>query len=471
MKPKLKEIGPISGRKQKKMRATVKELQRMKLLRKRMELDKRIQENTQKSPVRKVILYPPIPPPPAPGMSAGSSSSGAAPSRSRLSPRRRRSTKRPLKPANSGDTIVIDSEDDCAVFQLQHPLFYVDTTGGFNDKEVPRYDNSATGAQQPSDEPSVMIVEESLLEEGEIRDEVGEKEKTSILNRRVNDEEIPISEDEDDDGDVVGCDKSTVPKPKQLEDESVVFCSEVIDLDREETRKQAEPLDFIPIWFDMEGVGSRDKLKRSPRRKIFQDLEKKKKGQTKKGDSAGGNAAETGEGSAVAKRFVVIDGNNVAYAHTHGQAFSVKGLDICIQYFKKMGHEVKAVVPQYRLKKDKSTDQKLLEDLYKKGDIILAPSKNLPGQKSSCYDDRLIISVAEKFDGVVISNDNFRDLLAENDSWKKIIETRVAGYTWAMDAFFLPDDPYGRKGPSLAEMLQVNPSAPSASSSTSTKEK
>lgn len=34
--------------------------------------------------------------------------------------------------------------------------------------------------------------------------------------------------------------------------------------------------------------------------------------------------------------------------HTHGEVFSVKGLDICIQYIKKMGHEVKAVVPQFR---------------------------------------------------------------------------------------------------------------------------
>lgn len=131
----------------------------------------------------------------------------------------------------------------------------------------------------------------------------------------------------------------------------------------------------------------------------------------------------------------------------------------------------------FRLKKEKSTDQRLLEELYKKGDILLAPSKNLPGQKSSSYDDRLIISVAEKFDGVIISNDNFRDLMEENDcrftfishrifylqfisgsflpvAWKKIIETRVAGYTWVMDAFFLPDDPYGRKGPSLTDMLQ-----------------
>lgn len=153
----------------------------------------------------------------------------------------------------------------------------------------------------------------------------------------------------------------------------------------------------------------------------------------------------------------------------------MKGLDICIQHFKKMGHNVKAVVPQFRQKKDKSTDQKRLDELYKAGDVLLAPSKSIPGQYSSSYDDRLILSVAEKFDGVVISNDNFRDLLqTDNDckfavfnsnhnqlkspnfipAWKKIIKTRVIGYTWVMDEFFLPDDPYGRHGPKLKDLLE-----------------
>lgn len=288
-----------------------------------MKLDKRIQENIKRSPVRKMMLYPPIPPPPAPGTTASSSSSSLAPSRSRPSPRRQRNTKRPLKPANSGDTIVIDSEDDCATFQQQHQLFYVDTTGGFNDKEVPRY-VKGSGAQE-SEDPSVMVVEESILEDGEIRDNVEDDEdkdkgKSDVLNKRVNDEEIPISEDEDDDDEVVDCEKSTVSKPKQLEDQSVIFCSEVIDLDREATRKKTEALDFIPVWFDLEGVGSRGKSKRSPRRKIFQGLEKKKQKEQKaterpqQQEKSDEDVAEAGESSGMKKRFVVIDGNNVAFA-------------------------------------------------------------------------------------------------------------------------------------------------------------
>uniref|UniRef100_A0A182P3N1 RNase_Zc3h12a domain-containing protein n=1 Tax=Anopheles epiroticus TaxID=199890 RepID=A0A182P3N1_9DIPT len=153
------------------------------------------------------------------------------------------------------------------------------------------------------------------------------------------------------------------------------------------------------------------------------------------------------------KRMIIIDGNNVAYGHLNGKMFSVKGLELCINYFKKLGHEVTAVVPQFKLKKHQSTDYVLLEKLHRQGDVTLAPCKSLPGQFSSSYDDRLILSIAEQFDGVIISNDNYRDLLDISPEWRRIIETRVVGYSWVKDCFFLPDDPYGRYGPTLQQIL------------------
>lgn len=336
------------------------------------------------------------------------------------------------QPSLIGDPIVIDSEDED---DTNHkPLFYVDNKGGYNDKEVPKYKK-----RDPDDDDLSVMLVESTLEEGEIRDEdlvetVGSAKPSKVKNK----EEIPIPEEDDEEDSEENSEEGwtlkTVPLPKQLDsaDQSVIFCSEVIDLAREDSRPKA--LDFIPI--------GRPSPKRRRKNKITTNQI------VDSSTCAASNESET------IKRFVVIDGNNVAFSHAQGQSYSVKGLDICIKYFKNLGHVVKAVVPQYRLRKDKSTDQKLLEELYKNGDVLLAPSKNLPGQRSSSYDDRLLISVAEKFDGVVISNDNFRDLLTENDSWKKIIKTRVIGYTWAMDEFFLPDDPYGRHGPKLKELLE-----------------
>ncbi|XP_053690014.1 uncharacterized protein LOC128738714 [Sabethes cyaneus] len=444
-KPKLPDIRESNRRKMKRVQKRVQQ----RLLRRSLEKEKRKQRNNnQPSSSGRTMLYPPIAPPPPPNHLLN------RPSTSRSPQRQRNRAIGQLKTMDA-ETIVIDSEDDSLVPPEPVPLFYEDTLGGFNDKEVPSYDKvflirtpdtpyplrtyvpryhaeDNDGEQTQADQGVLM---ESMLEEGEIRDA---DETCNAINNTINAEEIPISDDEVDLGD------QALPTPKRADSEdcSVIFCSEVIDLDRDDTAKE-KALEFIPIGFELDG---QSRKKRTPR----------KKRNNNGSNTANAENATTEE--TTSKRMVVIDGNNVAFGHTCGQGFSVKGLEICIQHFKKMGHEVNAVVPQFRLKKDKSTDQKLLEKLYKDGDVLLAPSKNLPGQRSSSYDDRLIISVAEKFDGVVISNDNFRDLLTESDSWKKIIETRVIGYTWAKDAFFLPDDPYGRHGPKLKDLLECSKS-------------
>lgn len=63
-----------------------------------------------------------------------------------------------------------------------------------------------------------------------------------------------------------------------------------------------------------------------------------------------------------------------------------------------------------------STDPDALERLKNAGKVVITPCKNLPGQKSSSYDDRNILEIAERFDGVIISNDNYSDLLGERPS-------------------------------------------------------
>lgn len=94
--------------------------------------------------------------------------------------------------------------------------------------------------------------------------------------------------------------------------------------------------------------------------------------------------------------------------------FSVKGIEICLEFFEKEGYEVKAVVPQKRLKKNLSSDSEMLEKLHRQGKIVLTPCKNLPGKCATSYDDRFIIQLAQEFDAAIISNDNYRDLAAEN---------------------------------------------------------
>lgn len=105
----------------------------------------------------------------------------------------------------------------------------------------------------------------------------------------------------------------------------------------------------------------------------------------------------------------------VCSSHSPNRTFSVRGLAICIEFFEREGHVVKAVVPQMRLKQNMSSDPALLETLHKQGKVLLTPCKNLPGQNVTSYDDRFIMDLASEFDAAVISNDNYRDLFFENE--------------------------------------------------------
>lgn len=153
-------------------------------------------------------------------------------------------------------------------------------------------------------------------------------------------------------------------------------------------------------------------------------------------------------------RMVVIDGSNVAMQHTKGRIFSVKGLKICIDYFLQRGHVVKAFVPHFRCKYGKSTDGKLLDQLERQGLVVYTPSREIQGRMITSYDDRYIVQCAAEFDGVIVSGDNYRDLLTENPRWRNVIENRLLQFTWVGDMIMFPRDPLGRNGPTLEEFLK-----------------
>lgn len=78
------------------------------------------------------------------------------------------------------------------------------------------------------------------------------------------------------------------------------------------------------------------------------------------------------------------------------------------------------------MKKNLSTDPVTLEKLNIAGKVVLTPCKNLPGNRSSSYDDRFILEIAENFDGAIVSNDNYTDLLKENPSKLECIKAYCA---------------------------------------------
>ncbi|XP_076654692.1 uncharacterized protein LOC143360047 [Halictus rubicundus] len=149
-------------------------------------------------------------------------------------------------------------------------------------------------------------------------------------------------------------------------------------------------------------------------------------------------------------REIVIDGNNVAMAHTNGKSFSEKGLMIVIDYFSSRGHLVKVFVPQYR----RSVNSPLLEKWYTEGIVVFTPSRHIAGKWITPYDDRYIIRYATMCKGIVISSDQFRDLYNENPEWRDTIINRLLAPTFVGDIVMFPEDPLGRMGPTLDQFLR-----------------
>ncbi|CAL1272977.1 unnamed protein product [Larinioides sclopetarius] len=117
----------------------------------------------------------------------------------------------------------------------------------------------------------------------------------------------------------------------------------------------------------------------------------------------------------------------------HGKVsntFSCRGIKIAIDYFMQRGHtQVTAFVPKYRrhikFGPILTTDQPLLEELAKEQLVVFTPSRKIDNKSFSCYDDRFIVELATKTGGVILSNDNYRDLAAENEEFKKTINERL----------------------------------------------
>lgn len=162
-------------------------------------------------------------------------------------------------------------------------------------------------------------------------------------------------------------------------------------------------------------------------------------------------------------RPIVIDGSNVAMGHGNKEVFSCRGIAICVDWFKQRGHKTITVfVPKWRKESARPDnpikDQEILNELEKERILVYTPSRSLTnGKRMVCYDDRYILKLASENDGIVVSNDNYRDLLQESSEFKKVVEERILMYSFVNDRFMPPDDPMGKLGPTLDNFLKFQP--------------
>ncbi|OXU28714.1 hypothetical protein TSAR_012951 [Trichomalopsis sarcophagae] len=150
-------------------------------------------------------------------------------------------------------------------------------------------------------------------------------------------------------------------------------------------------------------------------------------------------------------REIVIDGFALfSIRYNHNNIFSEKGIKMCIEYFTKRGHVVKVFIPQSR----RSLKFPLLEKWFKEGIVVFTPSRKIGNKFITSYDDRYILEYAAACGGIVVSQDQFRDLYVEKQAYRDIIENRLLVPTFVGDYVMFPEDPLGRDGPSLIDFLK-----------------
>ncbi|XP_042582871.1 protein KHNYN-like isoform X1 [Cyprinus carpio] len=160
-------------------------------------------------------------------------------------------------------------------------------------------------------------------------------------------------------------------------------------------------------------------------------------------------------------RQIIIDGSNVAMSHGLGVFFSCRGIALAVQQFWARGHrEITVFVPQWRQKSNsKVKERQYMNELCDLGFLKYTPSREVEGKRINSYDDRFMLELAQKTNGVIVTNDNLRDLVDESPAWRDIIKKSLLQYVFAGDLFMLPDDPLGRGGPHLRDFLHKHHSS------------
>lgn len=65
--------------------------------------------------------------------------------------------------------------------------------------------------------------------------------------------------------------------------------------------------------------------------------------------------------------------------------------------------------------------------------LVFTPARRIGGKRVVCYDDRYVLKLAVENNGIVVSNDNYRDLLNEKAEFKKVVEERLLMYSFVND--------------------------------------
>ncbi|CAF3627836.1 unnamed protein product [Rotaria socialis] len=138
-------------------------------------------------------------------------------------------------------------------------------------------------------------------------------------------------------------------------------------------------------------------------------------------------------------RDVVIDGANIG--RTYGDSeFSARGIKLAVDLFHSYGYpdsKIVVIVPAHYLSKDK---EHIFPNLIQRKIVHKAFQQKIDDKNKRFYDDRLIVDVAVVRKGIILSNDFYRDLLADSgDAVRKTIRERLLCYRFIGDNLCLPN--------------------------------
>jgi len=127
-------------------------------------------------------------------------------------------------------------------------------------------------------------------------------------------------------------------------------------------------------------------------------------------------------------------------SHGNKEVFSCQGIQLAVDWFLERGHrDITVFVPAWRKEQSRpdalitgnswmqsliemnsctcncipSPDQEILRRLEKEKILVFTPSRRVQGRRVVCYDDRFIVKLAYESEGIIVSNDNYRDLANE----------------------------------------------------------
>jgi ribonuclease ZC3H12 len=72
-------------------------------------------------------------------------------------------------------------------------------------------------------------------------------------------------------------------------------------------------------------------------------------------------------------------------------------------------------------------------ELEKDKILSFTPSRQINGKRIVCHDDRYILNLAAETDGIVVSNDMYRELIMDKPAYQKVIEERILMYSFVND--------------------------------------